>query len=97
MSLTALVAGPVMLKLLICLVAAFLIAGVLLHLRHERMEINYRINQSHRRLQALQVELWNQQLQMAIATSPAAVEKAVNAHKLNMVAATPITQADAND
>ncbi|MGC4031988.1 MAG: hypothetical protein QM754_09690 [Tepidisphaeraceae bacterium] len=86
-----------MLKLLICLVAAFLIAGVLLHLRHERMEINYRINQAHRRLQALQVELWNQQLQMAISTSPAAVQKAVGEHKLKLVPASPMAKVNTDE
>lgn len=86
-----------MLKLLLCLLATFVIAGVLLHLRHERMEINYRINQAHRRLQDLQVELWNQQLQMAIATSPAAVEKAVGSHRLKLVPASPLAKTDAND
>lgn len=79
-------------KLVGCLVCTVLTAGVLLHLRHERMEINYRINQAHRRLQDLQVELWNQQLQMAIATSPAAVEKAVGQHKLPLTV-TPAPQA----
>ena len=87
----------IMLKLLLCLTSAFLIAGVLLHLRHERMEINYRINQAHRRLQDLQVELWNQQLQMAIATAPAAVEKAVGRYRMNLIPATPVVRADAGE
>lgn len=84
-----------MLKLLLCIVGAFAIAAVLLHLRHEKMEINYRINQAHRRLQSLQTELWNQQLQMAIATAPAAVEKSVGQHKLNLVPAAPLAKTDA--
>ncbi|MDB5326194.1 MAG: hypothetical protein JWM57_1763 [Phycisphaerales bacterium] len=84
-----------MLKLLLCLVGAFAIAAVLLHLRHEKMEINYRINQAHRRLQTLQTELWNQQLQMAIATSPAAVQKTVGEHRLNLIPASPIARTDA--
>lgn len=83
-----------MLKLLLCLLSAFVIAAVLLNLRHERMEINYRINQSHRRLQTLQTELWNQQLHMAIATSPAAVEKAVGAHRITLVPAMPMAHSD---
>ena len=83
-----------MLKLLLCLVATFVIAAVLLNLRHERMEINYRINQSHRHLQTLQTELWNQQLHMAIATSPAAVEKTVGQHRMSLVPATPFAQTE---
>lgn len=76
-------------KLVGCLLCSVLTAGVLLHLRHERMEINYRINQAHRRLQDLQVELWNQQLQMGIATSPTAVEKAVGRQKLPLTQTAP--------
>ena len=77
------------LKLVAALMCTVLIAGVLLHLRHERMEINYRINQAHRRLQDLQAELWNQQVQMAFATSTAAVEKAVGRHNLPLTPAGP--------
>jgi len=76
-----------MLKLLSCILAAFLLAGVLLHLRHQRMEINYKINQAHRQLQDLQVKLWNQQLQVAIYTAPKAIEKTVGAHDLKLVPA----------
>jgi hypothetical protein len=86
-----------MLKLLLCIVGAFAIAAVLLHLRHEKMEINYRINQAHRRLQTLQSELWNQQLQMSFATAPAAVEKSVGQHKLKLVPAAPLAQTDAGE
>ena len=76
-----------MLKLLSCILAAFLIAGVLLHLRHQRMEINYRINQDHRKLQELQVKLWNQQLQVAIYTAPKAIQQTAGAHDLKLVPA----------
>jgi cell division protein FtsL len=77
-----------MLKLLSCILAAFLIAGVLLHLRHQRMEINYKINQAHRQLQDLQVKLWNQQLQVAIYTAPKAIQQTAGAHDLKLVPAT---------
>jgi len=76
-----------MLKLLSCILAAFLLAGVLLHLRHQRIEINYKINQAHRQLQDLQVKLWNQQLQVAIYTAPNAIEKTVGSHDLKLVPA----------
>jgi hypothetical protein len=78
-----------MLKLLTCLLFAFVLAGLLLHLRHERTEINYQINQAHRELQNLQIELWNQQLQVAIDTAPNAIEKTVGVHKLDLVPARP--------
>ena len=85
------------LKLVGCLLCTVLIAGVLLHLRHERVEINYRINQAHHRLQELQVEMWNQQVQMAYATSTAAVEKSVGRHKLPMAAAGPAQASTGTD
>jgi hypothetical protein len=74
-----------MLKLLICIFSAVMIAGTLLHLKHQRMEINYRQNQAHKRLQNLQIELWNQQLQVAIYTAPNAIEQTVGSHKLGLV------------
>jgi hypothetical protein len=78
-----------MLKLLTCVLAALLIAAALLHLRHQRTEINYRINQNHKRLQNLQIELWNQQLQVAIYTAPNAIEHTVGGYDLNLVPSTP--------
>lgn len=83
-----------MLKLLACILCAFAIAGTLLHLRQQRNQINYKINQSHRRLQNLQIELWNQQLQVAIYTAPNAIENTVGAHNLKLVPATPLEPVD---
>ena len=77
-----------MLKLLTCILLAIVLAGTVLHLRQQRMEINYKINQSHRRLQNLQIELWNQQLQVAIYTAPNAIERTVGSHNLKLVPAT---------
>jgi len=86
------------LKLFTCILFAIILAGTLLHERHQRSEINYKINQAHRRLQNLQIELWNQQLQVAIYTAPNAIEKTVGAHDLHLVPATfgaaPATHAD---
>jgi len=78
-----------MLKLLACILCAFLIAGSLLHMRQQRNQIYYQVNQSHRRLQNLQIELWNQQLQVAIYTAPNAIESTVGAHKLKLIPASP--------
>jgi len=77
-----------MLKLLTCILLAIVLAGTVLHLRQQRMEINYKINQSHRRLQNLQIELWNQQLQVAIYTAPNAIERTVGSHNLKLAPAT---------
>jgi hypothetical protein len=79
-----------MVKLLLCILCAVLITGSLLHLKHQRMEINYKINQSHKRLQNLQIELWNQQLQVAIYTAPNAIEQTVGSHHLDLVPATAL-------
>ena len=83
-----------MLKLLACILCGLLIAATLLHLRQQRNQIYYQVNQSHRRLQNLQIELWNQQLQVAIYTAPNAIENTVGAHKLKLVPATPLEPAD---
>jgi cell division protein FtsL len=79
-----------MLKLLLCILCAILITGSLLHLKHQRMEINHKINQSHKRLQNLQIELWNQQLQVAIYTAPNAIENTVGSHHLDLVPSNPM-------
>ncbi|GIW76000.1 MAG: hypothetical protein KatS3mg104_1063 [Phycisphaerae bacterium] len=79
-----------MLKLLICIFCACLITGTLVHLKHQRMEIHYQINQAHERLQNLQIELWNQQLQVAIYTAPNAIENTVGSHHLDLVPAQPV-------
>jgi hypothetical protein len=50
-----------MLKLLLCIFSALLVSGLLLHLKHQKTQINYQTNQAHKRLQNLQIELWNQQ------------------------------------
>ncbi len=76
-----------MLKLLLCILSAIIIAGTLLHLKHQKMEISYKTNQAHKRLQNLQIELWNQQLQVAIYTAPNAIESTVGSHNLNLVPA----------
>ncbi|MBC7785057.1 MAG: hypothetical protein H7144_14565 [Burkholderiales bacterium] len=74
-----------MLKLLLCIFSAVVISGALLHLKHQKMELSYKTNQAHRRLQNLQIELWNQQLQVAIYTAPNAIERTVGSHKLGLV------------
>jgi cell division protein FtsL len=83
-----------MLKLLTCILLAIVLAGTVLHLRQQRLEINYKINQSHRRLQNLQIELWNQQLQVAIYTAPNAIERTVGTHDMQLVPAMPTSPTD---
>lgn len=78
-----------MLKLIICIFSAIAIALAMLHLQHQKMVLNYRTNQAHKSLQNLQIELWNQQLQVAIDTAPNAIERTVGSHKIELKTAAP--------
>ena len=74
-----------MLKILLTLFVATLIGVALLHLRQQRLEINYQNNQLHRQIEAAQAKLWNQQLQIATYTAPNAIYQTVNTENLKMV------------
>ncbi|HRK29513.1 MAG TPA: hypothetical protein PLD59_00435 [Tepidisphaeraceae bacterium] len=78
-----------MLKLLLTLFFATIIGAVLLHLRQQRLEVNYQSNQLHRKIEAAQAKLWNQQLQIATYTAPNAVFQTVNSEALKMVPRNP--------
>ena len=77
-------------KLVLCIFAALLIGACLLQLRQQRLELGYQSNRQHSRLQQLQVELWNQQLQVAIYTAPNAIEQTVGRSDLQMVPESPL-------
>ena len=66
-----------MLKLLLCLAAAFAVAGCLLMLRQQRLELGHDVNRLHRELQSAQVELWRQQVAVAARTGPEAIGRTV--------------------
>lgn len=85
-----------MVKLLLCILCALCICGAMLYLRQQKLEINYQTNQMHRHMQTLQTELWNQQLQVAIFTSPNAIEHTVNAQKMQLVPAKPLNPSMVN-
>ncbi len=80
-----------MLKLLICLVCAVLIAVAMLHLRQQRLELDHQANLLHNQIEAQQAKLWNQQLQIAVYTAPNAISKTVGDHSLKLVPRTPVT------
>ncbi len=82
-----------MVKLLLCIFSAIAIALSMHHLQHQKMVLNYRTNQAHKSLQNLQIELWNQQLQVAIYTAPNAIERTVGSHKIELKPANPTEQA----
>jgi cell division protein FtsL len=79
-----------MLKLLICIFSGLLIAVLVLQLRQQRLEINYQTSQLHNQIHAQQARLWNQQLQIAVATAPNAIQHTVDHHALQMVPRAPL-------
>jgi len=79
-----------MLKLLICIVAAFATAMTTLQLRQQRLNLQYQTNRLHNQIQSRQAELWNQQLQIAIYTAPNAIQQTVGDHALKMVPRSPL-------
>src|SRR5437762_10796208 len=86
---TALLDRDVMLKLLLCLLCAVLIAVLMLHLRQQRLELNHQANLLHNQIEAQQARLWNQQLQIAVYTAPNAISKTVGDHSLKLVPQSP--------
>lgn len=89
-----------MLKLVLSIFVTLAIGVCLLQLRQQRLELNYQTNQLHRRLQNLQTELWNQQLQVAIYTAPNAIEQTVgqppSAAAVTPMVNVPLTAASAD-
>lgn len=78
-----------MVKLLICLFSALLIAAAMLELRQQRMNLGYESSQIHREIERAQIRLWNQQLQIGIYTAPNAIDQTVRQHQLNLTRPTP--------
>jgi cell division protein FtsL len=79
-----------MLKLLLCLCSAVLIAVLMLHLRQQRLELDHQANLLHNKIEAQQAKLWNQQLQIAVYTAPNAISKTVGDHSLRLVPRAPL-------
>jgi cell division protein FtsL len=85
----------IMLKLLLTLTFALVLAAVLLGLRQQRLELNYQTNDLHDEIRASQAKLWQQQLLIAQYTAPNAISKTVGEHDLNMVPAAPLPPKEA--
>ena len=79
-----------MLKLLLCLTSAMLLAVLMLQLRQQKLELNHQANTLHNQIEAQQAKLWNQQLQIAVYTAPNAIEKTVGDHQLRLVPRSPL-------
>ena len=76
-----------MIKLLLCILSATVLAVLVLQLRQERMELNYQINLMHDDIEDLQTQLWQQQIQIAIATAPNSIAGTIGKHELQMTPA----------
>lgn len=74
-----------MIKLLICLLSATALAGVVLQLRQQRLELAYETADLHDRIRGQQSRLWNQQLLIAACTAPNAIGQTVDAQGLHLV------------
>ena len=81
-----------MLKLLICLFCTTAMALMMLELRQQRLNLLFETNLLHNRLSASQAELWNQQLNIAISTSPNALAATVKGDALKLTAPKSGTQ-----
>jgi hypothetical protein len=67
-------------RLLLCIFAALAIGATVLLLRQQRLRLNYEQATLHRQILDVERRLWSQQLQVAAATAPAALEQTLAAH-----------------
>jgi cell division protein FtsL len=79
-----------MLKLLLCVITAAILAALVLQLRQQRQELGYQNSRLHDQIKDQQSKLWNQQLQIAVYTAPNAITKTVDTHDLKMVPQSPL-------
>ncbi len=73
-----------MLKLLLCLVCGSATAMALLELREQRLNLAFETNKLHNQIEASQGQLWNQQLEIAVATAPDALAAAAKGKDLKL-------------
>ena len=74
-----------MIKLLICIASATLLAAIILQLRQQRLELSYETAELHDQIHAQQARLWNQQLLIASCTAPNAITQTINLQGLKLV------------
>jgi hypothetical protein len=79
-----------MIKLLICLLCAGVIAGITLELRQQKLELSCRANGLHHEIEESKAKLWDEQVQIAVYTAPNAIAKTVGDRKLDMVMTAPL-------
>ena len=66
------------------------LAVMVLQLRQQRLELNFKISQLHRQIESHQARLWNQQLQIAVYTAPNAIQQTVSSKELHLVPRAPV-------
>ena len=79
-----------MLKLLLCVLSAAVLAAMVLQLRQQRQELGYQNSRLHDQIKDQQANLWNQQLQIAVYTAPNAITQTVKTQDLRMVPQAPL-------
>jgi len=79
-----------MLKLLLCVISAAVLAALVLQLRQQRQELGYQNSRLHDQIKGQQARLWSQQLQIAVYTAPNAIRQTVSNHDLKMVPQAPL-------
>jgi cell division protein FtsL len=88
-----------MLKIVLLIVIATVIAVLVIELRQQRLELNYQTNTLYDQIEQCQAKLWNQQLQIAMYTAPNAIAKTVDQKALHLVRPVPgaVGKADSVD
>lgn len=79
-----------MVKILLTLACSMILAIAVLHLRQQRLELNYQANRLHNQIRQHQSKLWNQQLRIAEYTAPNAISQTVGQRELHMVPELPL-------
>ena len=74
-----------MLKIILCMSFAIILAVLTLHLRQQKLEIAHQANDLHNQIESLQARLWNQQVRIAIPTAPNAISQTLRSQELQMV------------
>lgn len=79
-----------MIKPLICLFCALIVAMVVLQMRQQRVDLSYQNNTIYRQIEQTKAKLWSQQMQIAVYTAPNAIAQTVGDQRLDLVPVFPI-------
>ena len=85
-----------MLKIILCMSFAIILAVLTLHLRQQKLEIAHQANDLHNQIESLQARLWNQQVRIAIPTAPNAISQTLRSQELQMVPQHPLPNGKSN-